>query len=114
MGSMPLYSRVQRRFKVILLLLLSVATAVAVWFSLSVYGYTSDNAVNVFLSLCFQYFFTLATIPIYYEAAVEATFPVPEGTHPAFQTGGGGGGGGAGFSPTVQFRATSVHIKLQH
>ena len=71
--------RVQRRFKVILLVLLTGATVFAFWFSVSVYGYITDNAVNKFLSLCLQYFFAMAATPIYYEAAVEATYPVPEG-----------------------------------
>jgi len=57
-----------------------VATLLSFWFSLSVYGYTSSNAVNIFLSLCLQYFFAMATNPLYYEAAVETTYPVAEGS----------------------------------
>ena len=74
------FFRIQRRFKLILLSLLTVATLLSFWFSLSVYGYTSSNAVNIFLSLCLQYFFAMATNPLYYEAAVETTYPVAEGT----------------------------------
>ena len=58
-----------------------MATPLAFWFAVSVYGYTSTNAVNLFLSLCFQYFFATATIPLFFEAAVEVTYPVPEGEY---------------------------------
>ena len=56
-----------------------MATLLAIWFAVSVYGYTSNNAVNLFISLCLQYFFAFATYPLYVEAAVEVTYPVPEG-----------------------------------
>ena len=56
-----------------------MATLLAIWFAVSVYGYTSNNAVNLFISLCLQYFFAFAAYPLYVEAAVEVTFPVPEG-----------------------------------
>ena len=71
--------RLQRRFKIILLMLLTLATLLCVWFSLSIYGYTSNSPINIFITLCLVYFFSLATTPIYLEAAVEATYPVPEG-----------------------------------
>lgn len=71
--------RIQRRFKLFLLLLLMMATPLAFWFAVSVYGYTSTNAVNLFISLCLQYFFAFATTPLFFEAAVEVTYPVPEG-----------------------------------
>ena len=57
-----------------------MSTALAFWFAASVYGYTSNNAVNLFLTLCFQYFFALSTTSIFLEAAVEVTYPIPEGT----------------------------------
>ena len=56
-----------------------MATLLAIWFAISVYGYTSNNAINLFISLCLQYFFAFAAYPLYVEAAVEVTFPVPEG-----------------------------------
>ena len=71
--------RIQRRFKLILLLLLMMATPLAFWFAVSVYGFTSTNAINLFISLCLQYFFAFATTPLVFEAAVEVTYPVPEG-----------------------------------
>ena len=58
-----------------------MATPLAFWFAVSVYGFTSTNAVNLFISLCLQYFFAFATTPLYFEAAVEVTYPVPEGIH---------------------------------
>ena len=64
-----------------MLLLLAVATLLAFWFAVSVYGYTSNNAINLFLTLCFQFFFSFAPSPLYYEAAVEVTYPVPEGMY---------------------------------
>lgn len=57
-----------------------MATLLAFWFAVSVYGYTSSNAINLFITLCLQYFFAFAPTPLYYEAAVEVTYPVPEGT----------------------------------
>ena len=56
-----------------------MATLLAFWFAVSVYGYTSNNAINLFISLCLQYFFAFATLPLFFEAAVEVTYPVPEG-----------------------------------
>ena len=56
-----------------------MATILAFWFAVSVYGYTSNNAINLFISLCLQYFFAFATSPLLFEAAVEVTYPVPEG-----------------------------------
>ena len=56
-----------------------MATPLAFWFAVSVYGFASTNAVNLFISLCLQYFFAFATGPLYFEAAVEVTYPVPEG-----------------------------------
>ena len=73
------FHRIQRKFKLLLVILLTVATLLAFWFAISVYGYTSANAVNLFLSLCIQYFFTFAAYPLFFEAAVEVTYPVPEG-----------------------------------
>jgi hypothetical protein len=75
-----IYLRIQRKFKLLMLLLLALATLLAFWFAVSVYGYTSNNAVNLFITLCFQFFFSFAPGPLYYEAAVEVTYPVPEGT----------------------------------
>jgi len=74
-----LFPRLQRRFKIILLMLLTLATLLCVWFSLSIYGYTNNSAINIFITLCLVYFFSMATTPIYLEAGVEATYPVPEG-----------------------------------
>ena len=71
--------RIQRKFKLLMLLLLALATLLAFWFAVSVYGYTSNNAINLFITLCFQFFFSFAPSPLYYEAAVEVTYPVPEG-----------------------------------
>ena len=56
-----------------------MATPLAFWFAVSVYGYTSNNAINLFISLCLQFFFAFATTPLFLEAAVEVTYPVPEG-----------------------------------
>ena len=56
-----------------------MATLLAFWFAVSIYGYTSNNAINLFVSLCLQYFFAFATFPLFFEAAVEVTYPVPEG-----------------------------------
>ena len=56
-----------------------MATPLAFWFAVSVYGFTSTNAVNLFITLCLQYFFAFATTPLSFEAAVEVTYPVPEG-----------------------------------
>ena len=61
------------------MILLTISTLLAFWFAVSVYGYTSANAVNLSLSLNLQYFFAFATFPLYFEAAVEVTYPVPEG-----------------------------------
>lgn len=72
--------RFQRRFKLILLTLLVLTTAFFLWFSLSLYGWGSSNPVNLFVSFCLTYVFSFASIPIFYEAAVEATYPVSEGT----------------------------------
>ena len=71
--------RTEKRFKLILLLLVTMSTALAFWFAASVYGYTSNNPINLFLTLCFQYFFALSTTSIFLEAAVEVTYPIPEG-----------------------------------
>ena len=77
--SFIIYLRIQRKFKLLMLLLLALATLLAFWFAVSVYGYTSNNAINLFITLCFQFFFSFAPGPLYYEAAVEVTYPVPEG-----------------------------------
>ena len=37
------------------------------------------NAINLFVTLCLQYFFALSTTSLYLEAAVEVTYPIPEG-----------------------------------
>ena len=71
--------RVQRRFKMLIFILLIPSTLSAFWFAISVYGYTSTNAVNLFVTLCFQYFCALSTTSLYLEAAVEVTYPIPEG-----------------------------------
>ena len=73
--------RIQRKFKLLMLLFLTLATILAFWFALSIYGYTSNNAVNLFISLCLQVFFSFAPSPLFYEAAVEVTYPVPEGIY---------------------------------
>ena len=70
----------KKKFKLLLFILLTIATVLAFWFAVSVYGYTSNNAVNIFITLCLQYFFAFATTPLFYEAAVEVTYPVAEGT----------------------------------
>ena len=80
--SFIIYLRIQRKFKLLMLLLLALATLLAFWFAVSVYGYTSNNAINLFITLCFQFFFSFAPSPLYYEAAVEVTYPVPEGMIP--------------------------------
>ena len=71
--------RFQRRFKLILLLLLVLATALSLWFALAIYGYVSQNPVNYFVTYMLINIFTLSTFPIFYEAIVEATYPVSEG-----------------------------------
>jgi FLVCR family MFS transporter len=71
--------RFQRKFKLLLIILLGVSTFFGFYFSLAVYGYISGSAANIFMGLCLQYFFTFATTPLYYEAAVEVTYPVSEG-----------------------------------
>ena len=68
------FFRIQRKFKLLLIVLLTIATLLAFWFAVSVYGFTSKNAVNIFISLCLQYFFAYATSPLYFEAAVEVTY----------------------------------------
>ena len=73
------FNRFQRKLKLLLIILLGISTAFGFYFSLAVYGYISGSAVNIFMGLCLQYFFTFATTPLYYEAAVEVTYPVPEG-----------------------------------
>ena len=50
----------------------------AFWFAVSVYGYISTNAINLFIS---QFFFAFATTPLFFEAAVEVMYPVPEGSY---------------------------------
>jgi FLVCR family MFS transporter len=75
-----LADRFQRRFKLILLILTSLTTLSLLWFSLSMYGWGSLNPVNLFITYCLFYMFSFASLPIYYEAAIEATYPVPEGT----------------------------------
>ena len=70
---------IRKKFKLLMLLFLTLSTILAFWFALSIYGYTSKNAINLFLTLCFQVFFTFAPSPLFYEAAVEVTYPVPEG-----------------------------------
>jgi len=75
--------RFQRRFKLILLFLLTVATVMSLWFSLSIYGIVprSYNPLNFFISYAAIVVCTFCAFPIYYEAIVENTYPVPEGKH---------------------------------
>jgi hypothetical protein len=51
-----------------------------VWFSLAIYGIVSHNPMNLFFSYLLINAFTLAVFPIFYEAIVECTYPVSEGT----------------------------------
>ena len=78
--SNPYIHRFQQRFKLILLVLLGLATAFCLWFSLAVYGYVSQHPVNYFVSYVLLNLFTLCAFPIFYEAIVECTYPVSEGT----------------------------------
>ena len=71
--------RIQRRFKLLILLLLALTTVLAFWFAASIYGYVTSNAINLFITLCLVYFFALSTTSLYMEAAVEVTYPIPEG-----------------------------------
>ncbi|XP_019853138.1 PREDICTED: disrupted in renal carcinoma protein 2 homolog isoform X2 [Amphimedon queenslandica] len=74
-----LADRFQRKFKVILLVLMSLTTLSVLWFALSIYGWGSSNPVNLFITYSLFYTFSFASMPIYYEAAVEATYPISEG-----------------------------------
>ena len=74
-----LLSRFQRRFKLILVVLLFLATVFSLWFSLAIYGYVSQNPINYFFSYALVNVFTLAAFPIFYEAIVECSYPVSEG-----------------------------------
>lgn len=72
--------RFQKRFKIIICSLLMMAGACFLWFSLSVYGYGSMNPINLFITFCFGEVFVFTAMPIFYEAVIETTYPVAEGT----------------------------------
>jgi FLVCR family MFS transporter len=72
--------RFQRNFKLILMILIGLATVFFIWFSLSIYGWGSSNPINLFFSFCMYSILIGTSMPIYYEAAVESTYPVTEGT----------------------------------
>ena len=73
------FCRFQRRFKLILFILMSLTTLSILWFSLSIYGWGSRNPINLFISFSLFYTFSFASMPIYYEAVIEATYPIAEG-----------------------------------
>ena len=58
---------------------MSLTTLSVLWFALSIYGWGSGNPVNLFITYSLFYTFSFASMPIYYEAAVEATYPISEG-----------------------------------
>ena len=68
-------------FKLIILVIVFLAALLAFWFAVSIYGYTSQSPINIFITLCLLHFCNFATAPLYYEAAVEVTYPVPEGSN---------------------------------
>ena len=73
--------RIQKKFKLMILIFVAISTVCSFWFAVSLYNFIniSDNAVNIFITYCVMYFFAFGISPIYYEAAVEITYPVPEG-----------------------------------
>lgn len=73
------YCRFQRKFKIILFVLMTFTTLSVIWFALSIYGWGSRNPINLFVTYTSFYTFSFASMPIYYEAAVEATYPIAEG-----------------------------------
>lgn len=60
---------------------LSLCTALSLWFSLSIYGWGSQNPINYFFSFALVNVFALAAFPVFYEAIVENTYPVSEGVN---------------------------------
>ncbi|XP_019850326.1 PREDICTED: disrupted in renal carcinoma protein 2 homolog [Amphimedon queenslandica] len=78
--------RFQKRFKIILCLLLLIASGFFLWFSLSIYGYGSQNTINLFITFCMADVLVFTAMPIFYEAVIEATYPVAEGTSSGFLT----------------------------
>jgi len=74
------FTRFQRKFKLILLFFLVVCAGFSLWFSLSLYGYGSSHPVNYFISFTVVNVAAVAVFPVFYEAVVESTYPVPEGS----------------------------------
>jgi predicted MFS family arabinose efflux permease len=72
--------RFQKRFKYILMVLMSSGLLFSIWFSLSIYGWGSSNPINLFLSFSLCSILISTTMPIYFEAAVECAYPTAEGT----------------------------------
>ena len=66
-----------------ILIFVAISTVCSFWFAVSLYDFINitDNAVNIFVTYCVMNFFAFGISPIYYEAAVEITYPVPEGIH---------------------------------
>ena len=81
MFSFLVLNRIQKKFKLTLIVLLVISSILGVWFAVSVYGYWhwSQSVYNIFLTLCLQLFFSYGATPIFYEACAEVTYPVPEG-----------------------------------
>ena len=78
--AIQLLPRFQRRFKILLCLLLFLSTISYLWFSLSIYGYGSQNSLNLFVTFCAGNVMISSSFPIFYEAVVEQTYPIAEGT----------------------------------
>jgi MFS family permease len=67
------------KFKIMLIIFVILSLVFSIWFSFAIYGWGSSNPVYFFISYCLCCTFTSTAIPIYYEAAVECTYPIGEG-----------------------------------
>lgn len=65
---------------------LTLATGFYLWFALSVYGWGSRNSINLFVTFCIADVLTFTTMPIFYEAIIESTYPIAEGKVSPFIT----------------------------
>ena len=45
------------------------------------YGYGSQNTINLFVTFCMADVLVFTAMPIFYEAVIEATYPVAEGIY---------------------------------
>lgn len=60
-------------------MLLFSATITLIWFALSIYGWGWSNPINYFMTYLISNTLIVASLPVFYEAVVETTYPVSEG-----------------------------------